>query len=369
MAFIVVGTAELISFVSLEFILSPLGAAYLPAPLGEDQFRVYMTERHPILGWPKISAIRENKGLNSRRSLVNSKFKNSCVSLYGDSFTFSEGVSDRHTWAETAATELRCKVRNFGVGGYGSDQAYLRFVQQKDRDPSKIIVLNHLSENILRNVNQFRSLLYPGKANDFKPVFHASGDGGFKLTKLPEFKSYRQYLRTVRNPSLSLKREAFLPGGNNRGSQISFPYTRSFVSVLGNDFHIRAKLKGVPRHLEFYTANHPSNGLDVTLEILTRFHADVKTLNKFPVIAITPLCDDFRYFINYGRWAYQPLVEGLRRRGINVLNFGAGMMRIIGAGAPEAMYDDCSGHPNEKGYRIMGNIFAQFVKKHIATLP
>ncbi len=363
-ALLVLAAAELFSYLSLKFVLSPKGASYIARPLGEERFRTYMAERHPVLGWPKNPVFQKDNGLNARRSLVNARFEQDCISLYGDSFTFSGEVADRHAWAEVAAARLKCKVRNFGVGGYGSDQAYLRFSLQKDRDPSKIIVLNHLSENILRNINQYRSLLYPGIADNFKPVFYIAGDDGLKLAAIPKFSGYRQYLKTVDAPARHLAHESFLPNGRNRGAALAFPYSLSLISVVANDFHIRARLNGIPWHSEFYAADHPDNGLAVTSAILQRFHADVRSLGKTPVIAITPVCADFRYFQDNGKWTYQPLIGELQNSGLEVLNFGAEILEIIGDRDPESMYDDCSGHPNEDGYRIMGDALVNYIRRH-----
>jgi hypothetical protein len=48
----------------------------------------------------------------------------------GDSFTFGDGVDNRDTWCEQlAARDPRIEPVNLGQGGYGSDQAYLRFLR------------------------------------------------------------------------------------------------------------------------------------------------------------------------------------------------------------------------------------------------
>jgi len=48
----------------------------------------------------------------------------------GDSFTFGDGVDNRDTWCEQlAARDARFEPVNLGQGGYGADQAYLRFLR------------------------------------------------------------------------------------------------------------------------------------------------------------------------------------------------------------------------------------------------
>jgi hypothetical protein len=48
----------------------------------------------------------------------------------GDSFTFGDGVDNDHTWCQQlAARDPRIEPVNLGEGGYGADQAYLRYLR------------------------------------------------------------------------------------------------------------------------------------------------------------------------------------------------------------------------------------------------
>ncbi|HXD75923.1 MAG TPA: hypothetical protein VN628_19390 [Vicinamibacterales bacterium] len=48
----------------------------------------------------------------------------------GDSFTFGDGVNNGDTWCDQlAARDARVESVNLGQGGYGADQAYLRFLR------------------------------------------------------------------------------------------------------------------------------------------------------------------------------------------------------------------------------------------------
>jgi hypothetical protein len=84
--------------------------------------------------------------------------------------TYGYEVEDIDAWPSKLSEKLRCRVRNYGVVGYGTDQAYLRYQHQSSKY-SKIVVLNHLSEDILRNINQFNNLLYPNAEFALKPRF------------------------------------------------------------------------------------------------------------------------------------------------------------------------------------------------------
>lgn len=78
------------------------------------------------------------------------------LAAFGDSFTYCDQVSDVETWEEQLAGMLSEDVYNFGVDGYGTDQAYLRFRQDFQKVAAPIVGLGLITENINRIVNRYR---------------------------------------------------------------------------------------------------------------------------------------------------------------------------------------------------------------------
>jgi hypothetical protein len=78
------------------------------------------------------------------------------------------------------AARLNCRVGNFGVGGYGTDQALLRFMHNPS-DPSSVAVLGIFADNIQRNVNRVRYFLVGGDPLLIKPRFVLDDDGTLRL--------------------------------------------------------------------------------------------------------------------------------------------------------------------------------------------
>ena len=117
-----------------------------------------------------------------RRSPAGDGFGSPCVSLYGDSFTFGAEVSSTAAWGNRLAERLGCRVDNYGVVGYGTDQAVLRFLETPG-DASPFVILSHMAENIARNVNQDRTLIY-GSGIALKPRFELTTTG-IRLVKVP----------------------------------------------------------------------------------------------------------------------------------------------------------------------------------------
>lgn len=87
------------------------------------------------------------------------------VGLFGDSFTHGDGVDYAQTWGHVLeqslnAQGIEAKVFNFGVGGYGLDQALLRWRKDGASFGLDVVVLGFQSENILRSLNMIRVLYF-----------------------------------------------------------------------------------------------------------------------------------------------------------------------------------------------------------------
>lgn len=155
MFLIIVFFVEGSSYIIVERYLVKKGIIYKP-PLN-DNYKNYYLNRDPLLGWPYLDSIVKQERDSSGSRIIPSypdPSDQACVSLYGDSFTWGHQVVNEFAWSNILSKLLNCRVSNFGVNGYGTDQAYLRF-KHNDVDKAKIVILGYLSENIVRNVTQF----------------------------------------------------------------------------------------------------------------------------------------------------------------------------------------------------------------------
>src|SRR5262249_2572722 len=108
------------------------------------------------------------------------------VSAYGDSFACCAEVNDDETWEYYLSEMLRTTVINFGVPGYGTDQAMWRMARDLPRNPTDVVVLVVFSEDIGRMLNMYRPFYLQDTAFrvGFKPML-APGDGGFVVVPNP----------------------------------------------------------------------------------------------------------------------------------------------------------------------------------------
>jgi hypothetical protein len=81
-----------------------------------------------------------------------------CVSAFGDSFIWGDEVPPADGWIEQLSRKLGCRVSNYGVSGYGTDQAFIRFRRMKNAN-APVVLLGIFADDIIRNLNQYRAFI------------------------------------------------------------------------------------------------------------------------------------------------------------------------------------------------------------------
>ena len=341
-----------IVFVGIEFMsiatitLSKSSGVFYDPSMVSQNYNAYLKQRDGNLGWGPSPADA------ARHDPVFSIDTRPCLSLFGDSFTWSTGVADENAWGSILAAKLKCRVANFGVGGYGTDQAFLRF--RSLPAAGAVVLLNHLSENILRNINQYRNLIYPGHQFAFKPRF-VDRNSGVELVPTPEVPA-SEIQKFLQDPTPYLANEYFLPGGPSGVQEIKFPFSLTIVKATLTNYHIHAKLAGIPRYGDFYGPDHPSHALNVTYGILRSFVLEAAARGQTPIVTLIPTCGDLKYFIAVGVFPYDRLTKMIAAKGIHYIDFGERIAKRIKGSRPDDIYQVCSGHFNEVGNRLLAEI-------------
>lgn len=88
------------------------------------------------------------------------------IAILGDSYTFGEDVSYGDTWGHQLEMLMGpgTQVLNFGVPGYGIDQAYLRYLRDvRDWHPH-VVILSFISHDLVRSGMTYYWIGFPGAA-------------------------------------------------------------------------------------------------------------------------------------------------------------------------------------------------------------
>ena len=346
---------ETLSYLTSKFFLSEKGIFFDKKKITQN-YNTYLEKREKTLGWDQ-----KKNNLDyymARKDKSSYKESKPCIDVYGDSFTYGH-EDPLYAWPSQLSELLNCRVRNFGVGGYGSDQALLKFLSKDNH--SKIIFLNHFSENIIRNVNQFRNFIYPNKYYLFKPRYILQKEE-LKLVILPNI-SKKNIDYFLQEPQKYLKHEYFLPNGESGVQFLRFPFTINIIKSL-NHWHLKKKINRNPSRLvDFYQPNHNSNGLNITYKILNHFYNKVISDGNIPIITVFPTCRDLEYFKKFEKFPYDNLIKLLEQNKIKHINFGL-IIKNSSGNDFKKLYDRCGGHFNKIGETLISKSFYEYVRNN-----
>ena len=180
-------SVEIAAFVGSLYLVNR-GIVYRPHDDLSDYAR-YLERRDPVLGWITVTDEDRLADDGSRYSprYAEGGLPQPCIALYGDSFVWADEVDDGQTWGERMTDALGCRVANYGVRAYGTDQAYLRFRESGPDQRAPLVIMGYMTENIMRNVNQDFDLIYGFTKYGLKPRFRLTAQGELELVPLPTF--------------------------------------------------------------------------------------------------------------------------------------------------------------------------------------
>ena len=127
------------------------------------------------------------------------------ISTFGDSYTYGSSLRLEETF-QKRLTEINPSIEalNYGVGGYGLDQAYLRYLRSGAEYSPHIVLLGYMTQNIGRHVNVFRTFYIGTNGIYTKPRFVVQ-DGDLVLLENP-IATIEDHRTLLLNDTTELKR-------------------------------------------------------------------------------------------------------------------------------------------------------------------
>lgn len=177
---------------------SALIAAMLSSPASR---RVVLD---PVVGWRYRHAYNSttdtisHQGLRARRQYSETPAPGvRRVAAFGDSFVYGNEVADDDSWSALIEHGYpHVEVLNYGVGGYGVDQAYLRYRMEGHRLAPDTMLMGFVADDLRRLVNVYRRFISTSELPLFKPRYVLSPAGELVLLPTPvsDRAAYERYL-------------------------------------------------------------------------------------------------------------------------------------------------------------------------------
>lgn len=281
------------------------------------------------------------------------------IATFGDSFTHGDQVENHETWQyymERANPEFQ--VLNFGVPGYGTDQAFLRYQSMGKKFNADVVLIGLMSENIERHVNVYRPFYDSGTSLPLaKPRFTVVDE---KLTLIPNpLKTPGDYKALLDKPHAMFKllgaQDYHYHSGYHEGP-FDFLALVRLAKMIGNKvFEINdiTDLNGV--------YNVKSEAVDITIKIFETFYKQVLDDGKIPIIVILPHEEDVIRLKADKAVRYQPLLEKLDAQNLRYID-------ALGAFKNDSILQNYQsyfkGHYSPSGNKLI----SQFLTKEIKTI-
>jgi hypothetical protein len=304
----------------------------------------------PHLGW-----VRKPKGTVAHHTADS---KNTIrIAAFGDSFTASSEIE------RLALSSENLEILNFGVGGYGFDQTYLRYLQDGTTFDFHIVLIGFMTENSNRNLNVYRPFYLPiGRIACSKPRFKLA-NGELKLIKNP-FDKLSHYQELLDNPKETLERlglhDYYFDHRPNSGV-CDFSSTVRLVKLviwgLKHNHLIRSYISN-----GFY--NEESEAFQITTRIFDKYYEAVLKNRSSPLIILFPRKADVYQYQRNKKKVYQPLIDYFDDKGYRFIDLLDAFDQQKPAPKTKDVFQPDGMHYNDKGNKIIRSYIHSYLARN-----
>ncbi len=189
------------------------------------------------LGWdrkPGSKGKEINQGKETYFEITNdgyrktgNNFNITRLATFGDSYTFCRYVNDDETWQSYLEKKTNFNVRNYGVGNFGIDQAFIKYETTKIEPDADIILFGFVPETISRIHSYWKHFLEFGNKFAFKPIFRLNDQD--ELYKIESYLNKNKSLPELRKNIREIKKLDVFYKKKFKKRMFKFPYTISFT--------------------------------------------------------------------------------------------------------------------------------------------
>jgi hypothetical protein len=274
------------------------------------------------------------------------------VSMFGDSFVAGFDADYPNTLVVQTENLLRARgldaeVLNFGVGGFGFDQAYLYYNRDGSRFATNVIVQGLQLENVGRDVTLFRIVAMPGTGIPFsKPRYILDGDGKLSLINHPTVapEDVPNVLANFHHWPLAKYEPSYTEKYRHHW------YTPSKLLCTLADVRLARFAHAEPEDL----FKVDGEAMNITVTLLERYRDEVTRSGKPFLLIYFPLQDTINAVLAGKPDPWQPHLD--RLHGMTVVNPTPGLVAYAKEHGTGSLYN---GHYSTAGYRIVAEALAE----------
>lgn len=254
------------------------------------------------------------------------------IAAFGDSFTHGDDVENGEDWPSILERggEGR-EVMNFGVPGYGLDQAFLRYLEEAVPFSPDVVLIGFMAENIGRSLSAFRPFYRPSTGLPLaKPRFRIDGEDLLLVPNpLARLEDYRALLESPGEALPLLGADDGYYADRCLSHPLEISRTFRLLRVAEEVWRKRRRYGGGED--AFYREG--SEHLILTLRIFEEFRRAAIEKGSEPIILLFPEVSDIRRARNGESARYVTLLDLFEERGYRYVDL---METLLGAEKPFA---------------------------------
>ena len=241
------------------------------------------------------------------------------VAAFGDSFVYCVEVANPECWTARVEDGWKAEVLNYGVGGYGTDQAWLRYRKEGTRFSPEIVLIGFAPVNLRRAANRYRRFISPRDGPWFKPRFLVEGE---ELVLLPSPVADPDDARAlIEDPTaITLVGEADVWYEPTIYEHPLYRVSAAYRLVTQAWILAKRRNLGPERLYEDEHFRTETESFAVQLRVLEAFAASVREDGARPVVLLLPDRHAVEQALRGEEPSYQPLVDALSERGVPMID-------------------------------------------------
>lgn len=358
------------AYLVLRVVSGRLGIFYGLKPPTDAELEAFAQSGFdPVLGWDLRKSVARGP-LGEKKGHPYAPQDRYKIKAFGDSFT--EGVREPTNSFEYAVEEQTgWTCLNFGVSGYGPDQATLKY--QNNDAATEYTLLGILDENIGRSVNTLRGFYTLEESFRAKPRYVIQSDG--RIVLLPNPIRVASDLVKLKDPAFveELRRYDYWTQyyqSLNAPRELLWPATRTIVPHLnffgGQGFQLlRATVRPSyeaalwrSRHYHLYEPG--STGIAVLAHITDEFTETARKRGETPLVLVFAARETMEIMRRFGRKPYQTLIDHLVERKVEFIDYGD---RFVNRADLADLYIPNDGHFNATGNRLVAEEIVRRIRR------
>lgn len=241
------------------------------------------------------------------------------VAAFGDSFVYCNEVANNDSWPTLMESlSPRIEVLNYGVGGYGTDQAFLRYMREGPSSSPDVVIIGFAPDDLRRVINVYRRFISNRELPLVKPRFVLESGGRLVLVPnpLPQPSDYEKYLRQPASIiELGRHDQLYQPAVYENPL---FDYSATVRVLVTVATRIYSRYVDADRLFSGNLFSRSSTAFKIQAALLEKFSSAVQASGAMPIVVIFPDRDSVVEGRRGRPKIFDPLVDHLRRRGITV---------------------------------------------------